>query len=463
MQHLKNATKDLVELARLIMRKMMDKFGAEAQAAVERMRPYIVRFMSEVKDGKVDLTQRPAAPKAAEAAAPAAPVAPKNAPQEKETDKQVAYVAESKMGSLGTLVPINMQTAIRTALEKIAAEHGSVDAFVAAELGYGNMAEFSDAFGAEQVDALALSISNFKKDAGFIIGDQTGIGKGRVNAGIIRYALKNGLVPIFVTEKPNLYGDMYRDLTDIKIQSYLGREPKMLMTNSNEAVPLDADALMWMQEKDAAQAAGQPIPPKYGRFLSSESPSRMTRALERMIETGRVEDADIVFTTYNQMQTVKGKEIDRIRALKAIAPNAIVIFDESHNAGGQEGKPRVKKGEPPPIPRSKTARDLVSLAKAVFYSSATFAKRPSVMDLYSKTDMRLAVSDIEKLGDAIAKGGVPLQQVVSAMLAEAGQYIRRERSFDGVVYDAPVVDVDRDQYDGVSGALASILQFSDVA
>ena len=463
-QHLKNAAKDLVEIARIIMRSMMERFGPEARSAVERMRPYITRFMGDVRDGKIDFTQQPTPPKQDEKPQDEAPAGPpKSAPQEKETDKQVAYTPTSEHGGLGTLVPINMQTAIQTALDKIAAEHGSVDKFVADELGYtvGSKA-FLDAFAAEQVDAIALAISNFKKDAGFIIGDQTGIGKGRVNAAVIRWAIKNGMTPIFVTEKPNLYGDMYRDMKDIGVPDFLGREPRMFMTNTGEQIPLDADALDYLAARDLADQLGQPRPPRYGKFLSAFTSDKQKKTLNEMAATGKAGDYDVVFTTYNQMQTVKGAETERTLFLKAIAPNAVLIFDESHNAGGQEGKPRVKKGAPPPIPRSQTARDLVSLARSVFYSSATFAKRPSVMDLYSKTDMRLAVDDnIEKLAGAIKDGGVPMQQVVSTMLAEAGQYIRRERSFDGVVYDTPVVEVDREKYNDFSGALQQILQFSN--
>ena len=811
-QHLKNAAKDLVALARAIMQSMIDKFGDAARDVVQRMRPYITRFMSDVKDGKIDLTkqekpqEQPKAPEEKPGDQPAAPK--KSAPQEKETDKQVAYKPTSSHGGLGTLVPINMQTAIQNALEKIAAEHESVDKFVAEELGFVPGSEaFHKAFAAEQVDALALALSNFKKEAGFIIGDQcvagetrifdpttglhtpiaeleeagqpitvlsltrgglvpqrasapflkgeadlyrvtlddgraitvttghrflspsgwtsidaglraghflafagarpecssasalsvrraddrhwsergtgspdgclpcphsrgerphevaaadrahlpspadalgrsrycsdrdakalsgarsrphpeparlsrtrsdvqanlslsqtgsraiaslasvstrtlqsallsrdasawlrpgfaearpdlhaagagcstlpasetgspraagtsargsssrpagampteglrhshrrrtipvpsqvtaglsdfpfedhtgwcrvasiefvrrdrfydmlvpgtanyvaegivnhnTGIGKGRVNAGVIRWAIKNGMTPIFVTEKPNLYGDMYRDLKDIGTIDFLGRDIEILMTNPGTKIALDMEALDSDAERKLAAELGQPLPPERGKFLRTGGSKVHEALLQKLGEAGNAGEHDVIFTTYSQMQSVKGKETERMRFLRAVAPNAVVIFDESHNAGGQEGKPRVAKDKPAPIPRSKTARELVSLAKAVFYSSATFAKRPSVMDLYSKTDMRLAVSDIEKLAQAIKDGGVPMQQVVSTMLAEAGQYIRRERSFDGVVYDTPVVDVDREKYNEFAGALQSILEFS---
>ena len=111
--------------------------------------------------------------------------------------------------------------------------------------------------------------------------------------------------------------------------------------------------------------------------------------------------------------------------------------------------------------RASYVRNLVNTAQGVFYSSATFAKRPDVMDLYSKTDMRLAVPNILQLGDVISAGGVPLQQIVSSMLAEAGQYLRRERSFEGVEYATPAVTVDKKAAEQVSTAMRSILAFSN--
>jgi hypothetical protein len=119
-----------------------------------------------------------------------------------------------------------------------------------------------------------------------------------------------------------------------------------------------------------------------------------------------------------------------------------------------------KEGEAPN--RAEFVRELVNKSHGVFYSSATYAKRPDVMDLYAATDMRLAVKDTKDLGEAIAKGGVPMQQVVAAMLARAGQYVRRERSFDGIAYNTPTVEVDMDLYAASADVLASIQDFSEL-
>jgi predicted RNA methylase len=418
---------DVVELVRRMVAEMQRLYGMTREV-LENMRPYLRRFIEEVQGGIIRLGEpAPAQEK------------PKSAPAEAETEGQVSYQPQSVGPGLGTLVPRNMSTSVRTALERLEAKVGNLDAFVAAELGFPDPREVANYFAAEQVDALALGIDNLKRGAGFIIGDQTGIGKGRVNAGIIRWAIKHGRIPIFVTEKPNLYGDMYRDLTDIGIGGFLGHNLRIVMTNSGEKVPLDEEGKVVL-----------------------ESGSGHNKHLDEITEENFRDKYDVVFTTYNQMQTLRGSETERRAFLRRLAPAGVVIFDESHNAGGQKKSERGQgKGKPPD--RAAFARALLEDSTGVFYSSATYAKRPDVMDLYRATDMRLAVSDPQKLGEAIGRGGIPMQQVVASMLAESGQYIRRERSFDGVVYGTPLVPVSREVYDGVSRSLAKIQEFSKLA
>ena len=360
--------------------------------------------------------------------------------QETETERQVAYSPKSeKTQGLGTLVPVNMRQSIGDALQRIQDKHGSIDHYVADRLNY-PVNSLSKYFSAEQVDAIGLAIDNFEKNAGFIIGDQTGIGKGRVNAAIIRYAINNNKIPIFVTEKPNLYGDMYRDMNDVGINQVTGgKEPKILMTNAAGNVPLDIEA---------------------GKYLKTGDAKSHNALLDRLAKSGKIGDYNMVFTTYSQMQTLKGKETERQRFLKSIAPNAILILDESHNAGGSGGSTDAAEGQG--MNRARYVRDLVGTSSGTFYSSATYAKRPDVMDLYYKTDMSKAVDSPDALAEAISKGGVPMQQIVATMLARAGQYIRRERSFAGVRYDAPIVTVNRETYDNFSNAISQIQKFSKV-
>jgi hypothetical protein len=427
---------DIGELAKRMVTHMRDALKWPTEA-IARMRPYLIQFIKDVQSGAVSLTQAKT-----ETKAPAAKAT------EQETDKQVAYAPQSKSGGLGTLVPVNMRSSIQEALARIEKKVGPLDTYVAKELGYetdeNGMPYFERdgenvfPFAAEQIDAIALAIDNINRDKGFIIGDQTGIGKGRVNAGILRWAMMNDRIPIFVSAKPNLYGDMYRDLSDIGIQESLGHDLRILATNSGLNVPLTED--------------DKPVVLKTGDAVAHK------KALNAVTGENFTDNYDVLFTTYNQMQTVAGKDTDRRGLLQRLGSNAVLAFDESHEAGGQGAKAR--KTEKGPDNRADFARDLIKKAKGVFYSSATYAKRPDVMDLYAATDMSMAVEKAEDLGEAIARGGVPMQQVVAAMLAKAGQYIRRERSFAGVTYATPIIPVNRELYDQISGVLASIQDFS---
>jgi predicted RNA methylase len=350
-----------------------------------------------------------------------------------ETPSQTPYKPASNGKGLSTLVPTNMAAAVQDSLAALSAKRGDLDAYVADALGYAPD-RLADYFSAEQIDALALALDNMDKGAGFILGDQTGIGKGRVVAGVLRYAMRNKITPIFVTEKPNLYGDMYRDLTDIGIQEMLGREINILMTNAGSRVPLDEAETVMLRTPDA---------------------KRHNETLMSVARDG-LGDFDVVFTNYSQMQALKQEETDRQKALKQLADGAILVLDESHNAGGQADGRKKKDAGPD---RATLARAMVEKAKGVLFSSATYAKRPDVMDLYAATDIRFAVKTPAEIGPLIERGGVPLQQAVAAMLAKAGQYVRRERSFAGISYATMPVPVSRAAYDNFSTALRSIAEF----
>ena len=368
--------------------------------------------------------------------------------QEVETSRQVTYEPRSASAAVGTLVPINMRDAVQNSLNRLEEEVGDLDEFVASRIGM-DVDAMQRNFSAEQVDALAMAINNAEHGGGFIIGDQTGIGKGRIVAGMIRYAINQGLTPVFVTEKPNLYADMMRDLADIGMGDMLGYgtdELRVLMTNKDESVPYGAN--------------GEHQMPKLGRQADA--------VMQDMIANGKVDPKYLaVFTTYSQMQTSGGNMPDRMKAIRAIMPNAYLILDESHNAGGtgvaggrKTAKQLIAERTNGFVGRSGFMRLLVQNAKASFFSSATYAKRPNVMDLYQSTNMIHAVDKPEQLGDAIARGGVPLQQITAAMLAADGQYMRRERSFHGVKYDTKPVAVDKDAAENMAKAMSEVLAFS---
>jgi hypothetical protein len=379
--------------------------------------------------------------------------------QEQETGSQVAYTPRSEAASVGTLVPAAMRDSIQESLQRIEDNVGSLDEYVAKALEM-DLETARANFSAEQIDALALGIYNAEQGKGFIIGDQTGIGKGRVVAGMIRYALRKGRIPIFVTEKPNLYSDMIRDLDDIGMDEELGltgEKPRIFMTNSDATVPY---SIVRMKGEDITETNLNLKPAKRGEQLS--------KMMKDMIAANTLGDYRVIFTTYSQLQTVKGQPTERQLFVQHFGRDNFMIFDESHNAGGSgETQARTKgqreaqkEGGSLATGRAAFVRSLVTNAFGTFFSSATYAKRPDVMDLYASTNMKLAVNKISELAEAIKRGGVPMQQIVATMLTQDGQYIRRERTFAGVSYDTQETAVDKETAENMANSMRSILGFS---
>jgi hypothetical protein len=440
--------------------------------------------------------------------------------QSDENALQVPYDNFSENKSVNTLVATNHLGAIKEAFSRLMRRLGisSIDEYVRNELQY-DPELFKASFSAEQVEALALAIDNIKRGKGFIIGDQTGIGKGRVVAAMIRYAKINGKTPVFVTQMPDLYGDMMRDLSDIGMGS-----TKPLMTNNNASVPLDAEALDWFSEKQAIQSqmtelqeeidnlakeelggklknltseqvekevkkylktAKNPeilslkeevaelkdsIPARRGKFLETPNIEQHEESLRGMVNGNSIGDYDVIFTTYNQLAALDSglpkadKETGQKTPRKApvfgyrnkflehfVNKNAMLILDESHNAGAADARNPSKLGN--------VVRDFIERAGSVFYSSATFAKNTNVMDAYSKTDLGLSFRTADDITQTLSS--LPMQQVASRLLVEAGQYLRRERSFAGIDYETNEVVVSKQDTEDLGKAMSLMVAFDD--
>lgn len=96
-----------------------------------------------------------------------------------EDGLQNRYKPKSHAESLGTMVPKFMRSESEAALANLVTKYGSVDEFVKRELGYSTLDEMYKGLAAEQIDGVALAIDNIKNGDSIVIGDQTGIGKGR--------------------------------------------------------------------------------------------------------------------------------------------------------------------------------------------------------------------------------------------------------------------------------------------
>lgn len=364
--------------------------------------------------------------------------------------EKVTYAPKSENPfTLKAVMPADQQEAVNKNLEKL----GDADQFLVDELGYNDKDDLYSHLAAEQVDSVALALQQAKKGNAFIIGDMTGIGKGRQAASLIRYAKKQGQVPVYFTKTAGLLSDVYRDLVDIG-------SPELrpfVFGSAKEAAITDSDGKV---------------------VFALPSKSEVKRVLDYIEKNGKLPDEyDYVLTTYSQVSNgvyefdengarkekklAKGKTFGaaalsgqrRRDGIEKLMGNAYLILDESHTAGGNSGQ-------------GNYFQHIIQKAKNVTFFSATFAKRPDNMPIYAlRTAMNEGGMKSSDLIDAVKRGGATLQEIMSQTLTQCGQMIRRERDMTGVTIDWKAIDEpervqeQREQYDSIIGLFNDIINF----
>ena len=364
--------------------------------------------------------------------------------------EKVTYTPKSENPfTLKAVIPADQQEAVNKNLEKL----GDADQFLVDELGYNDKDDLYSHLAAEQVDSVALALQQAKKGNAFIIGDMTGIGKGRQAASLIRYAKKQGQVPVYFTKTAGLLSDVYRDLVDIGSPDLR----PFVFGSAKEAAITDSDGNV---------------------VFALPSKSEVKRVLDYIEKNGKLPDEyDYVLTTYSQVSNgvyefdengarkekklAKGKTFGsaalsgqrRRDAIEKLMDNAYLIIDESHTAGGNSGQ-------------GNYFQHIIQKAKNVTFFSATFAKRPDNMPIYAlRTAMNEGGMKSSDLIDAVKRGGATLQEIMSQTLTQCGQMIRRERDMTGVTIDWKAIDdpervqEQREQYDSIIGLFNDIINF----
>ncbi len=339
----------------------------------------------------------------------------RNVTIENLSQENVPYVPSSNVQfEVGTVIPPKMAVEVYRQQDMLADLYGNLADFVKSELEY-TEDEFAAAFSAEQVDALAMAIHKAKTGAAMIIGDQTGVGKGRIAAGMVRWAVINGYKPIFITAKADLFSDFWRDLKDT-FNSHLRY---FVVNNGANVVEYELDE------------SGEEVKKNVFKTPASASDKNYKRVIN-----GQDNGFDFVMATYSQFQNER-KSADKIGFARSVFEGGFFIMDESHNASGDS-----KTGE--------LFQSFANSADAGMFLSATFAKRPDNMPIYAtKTAMKDTGLDNEALSDAILNGGPALQEAVSAQLSESGEMIRRERDYTGVEVDYVPLDSDGEKNWGI--------------
>lgn len=341
----------------------------------------------------------------------------------------MAYTPASQIHKLNTQIPDSMGYDTHSALDKLKkAVGGDVTAFVCERLQW-TREEIEERLFAEQVDAVALIIYNFEaRNQAMIIGDQTGIGKGRVASSIIRYSIVHNLIPIYCTEKAGLFSDNYRDLVDIGCGDLVPFIINSVASGKNNA------CITTLDENDNDVVVHRPITDR--------------KVKNKIYESGKLpEGYDYILTTYSQLQNAYKKTKDgdipgegylTYQYLLGLAPHATFIFDESHNISGS--KAVVEKWWDPGAQAELTGsnqflcfNELCKKSKNSVFLSATFAKRPENMVVYANRTCisECGLNDTELIS-AIQDGGEALQEIISSDIVAEGQMIRRESIYEGI-------------------------------
>ncbi len=421
----KDAGKTLKEFFQFIFQK----FG-------ERIREYLKRFMQELQGKPKEEFAKP-------------PV--KTPPQVEATEFQVPYVPRSEAPPFGTLIPKNISEGVHAALDKLVAKVGPLDAFVADRLNM-DVPELRSVMAAEQIDGVAQALDQMDTGGALIVGHETGIGKGRIGAALIRYAILEGKIPMFFTKDPKLFTDMNGDLADIGTQV-----KPFILGDPGKASIVDAQ----------------------GRVIHrAPSAAVQKREMQNILQNGmQGAGYNAIFVTYSQVNQRNARQ----QFLEQLARDnpTIIVLDEAHEAAGDaetsmqaafmsggdvvrgSGANRTTTTVPGLLNQDGTKQG----QGGVLYMSATFAKRPENMPVYFRTDLRKSAQSFPQIVDAMKRGGVALQQAVSEALAKAGQYTRVERDFTGINFDVVPIKVDdpvklEEDVDAVTDVLSEIVRFS---
>ena len=421
-----------------------------------------------------------------------------------------SYQPESNACStVDTVVPMSMIYEMKKAMSTIDRRVNGVDEYVAEKLGYivskncsiedrkKGLQCLCDAYSAEQVDAIAVAIYNIEeRGQAVIVGDQTGIGKGRICAAVIIYAIKRGAIPVFLTEKPNLFSDLYRDLIAIGSDSaipleFLSEEKKekIVKASASEVISMikedidngdfDEDfntEFIFTDTKDAKHQLKQLIDIYREKYFESSTVQvdsfvknknfekdiiGKSRVVPFIVNGGggktaiKDSEGNILYKGFSKEKTesfiiknevpegtnliigtysqfTSSKETSKKIFLRNIASKVIFISDESHNASGSSNS-------------GTYLKEVLGNSIGATFLSATFAKRPDNMPIYaSKTAIQDAGLNDEQLIGAIQNGGVALQEILSSQLVAEGQMIRRERSFEGVEVNYITLDASQE-------------------
>lgn len=341
--------------------------------------------------------------------------------------------SENLFQSLGLKIPEQLIEETTHAYNKLKESlDGNITGFVCNRLQF-SPEELSASLATEQIDGIALALYNIEaKGQSVVIGDQTGIGKGRQAAALIRYGILAGYIPVFLTDRYTLFSDMYRDCKAVGIE-----KARPLILNQRVAIvdfdkPLEDEANsdtdeIWMpgENNDDDEELTGIYSRHYEEVYRSPKKSELDLLYrKRDIPEGRFE---YVMLTYSQLKDAR-KDRTRLDFLTSLCKKhrILFIFDEAHKGSS------VSDGKVSVVTQCINSILETSPQTQCVFLSATFAKRPESLITFTGQTILSSLATNDTLQSAFSNGGVPMQEYVASKLAKEGQMIRREHSGTGI-------------------------------
>ncbi|WP_411839613.1 strawberry notch C-terminal domain-containing protein [Paracoccus sp. ME4] len=330
-----------------------------------------------------------------------------------ENARQKPYLPLSRVKEPFTMIPLALEGATAKALNRMRRdfdEHGGVDAVVGAALGQ-SIDSLGDILTSEQVDAVAMQINAADRGRGFLLADQTGVGKGRSLAAMARAHIRANAANrvLYFTESGQInVPDVCRDLKDV---GAWGEIRVLFMAPGAQLTDITIDATT-------------------GEEVHREMVSPSASARRAIFETGVwPEEYNVVITTYSQF---RGTEDAPSSVWLANAPdeNTLVILDEAHNALN----PKSRQGR-----AVRTAIEAVGAGNVIF-GTATPSRDPSGMNLYKPLLPQDGAVPIDELLDNMSAGGEVAQEAFATMLAEDGVMLRRDHDLSNIDFKVALPD-----------------------
>lgn len=363
-----------------------------------------------------------------------------------ENSYQAPYVAMSGIGQASTMVPRNLEGATREALGRVARKHQDVDQWIANELAM-TREQMEERFSPEQVDALALAIDAEERGRAFLNADQTGIGKGRFLAALMRRAAMQGKKVLFLTEKEINLSDIVRDIRHTGSEAEFST---LVMNDGAEIIDeVTGDVLMRAPKRDVVQEvmATRQWPADFNLVMATYSQFNKPGVQpepKRNRRRARAGEADAAPAPAPQEVVQISDKSAWLR--EAIDEDTIVILDECHNVSSGTST------------SSLNVSEAVRKAGGVVFSSATYAKAAKNFGIYAK--LFPPGFDTENLTEVMRKGGETLQETLSAMLVKDGVMVRREHDLSkcdfSVVTDEENVERNRQYMNTLAPILAEM-------